>query len=161
MAPGIMRRLACLPYEALLLLALVLIASFPVAGLKGMTLGGLPHFLYQAYLAAVVGLYFVWQWQANGQTLPMKTWRLKLVSRSGSRITWQRGLLRFFWAAVCYGPACAAVFMLFFPRRLSPALTIWLFLPMLASWLHACFDRDGQFLHDRLAGTMLIDAPRA
>jgi uncharacterized RDD family membrane protein YckC len=57
-----------------------------------------------------------------------------------------------------FGPACAALVLMFFPARLSPAITLWGFLPMIATLLWAPFDADRQFLHDRLAGTRLVDA---
>jgi len=157
--PGIIRRIACLPYEGLLLLALVLIASFPIAGLKGATLVGIPHIIFQLYLFVVTATYFTWQWQKNGQTLPMKTWRIRVLTTDGKRLTWQRAFIRFIWALVFLGPACVGILLFFFPNRLSPVITMWFFLPMIATLLYAKFDRDRQFLHDRLAGTRLEDAP--
>lgn len=157
--PSLVRRLAALPYEGLLLLALVLIASFPIAGLKGATLDGVPHFFYQAYLFAVTALYYVWQWQKTGQTLPMKTWRFRVVTQAGERLSWQRAFIRFCWALALFGPACVGILLFFFPKRLSPIITMWFFLPMIATILYARFDKDGQFLHDRLASTRIEDAP--
>jgi uncharacterized RDD family membrane protein YckC len=156
--PSIMRRIACIPYEGLLLLALVLIASFPIAGLKGVTLSGAPHVIFQCYLAVVTILYFSWQWQKNGQTLPMKTWRFRVVDAEGKRLTWARAIVRVFAATIFFGPACVGVLLLFFPDRLSPVITMWFFLPMAATLLFAKFDSDQQFLHDRIAGTQLKDA---
>jgi uncharacterized RDD family membrane protein YckC len=157
--PSLLRRVAAIPYEGLLLLALVLIVSFPIAGLKGMALSGVPHIFYQVYLFAVTAAYFCWQWQKSGQTLPMKTWRFRAVDESGVRLTWRRAFIRFVWALLFFGPACVGILLFFFPQRLSPAITIWFFLPMLATILYARFDREGQFLHDRLAGTRLEEAP--
>ena len=157
--PSIMRRVAAIPYEGLLLLALVLIASFPIAGLKGLTLAGMPHIIFQGYLLLITGLYFTWQWQKNGQTLPMKTWRFRVVNVNGKRVSWGRAILRFFSALFFFGPACAGVLLLFFPARLSPLITMWAFFPLMATVLYARFDVDGQFLHDRLAGTRIEDAP--
>jgi uncharacterized RDD family membrane protein YckC len=154
-----MRRVAALPYEGLLLLALVLIASFPIAGLKGVTLAGAPHVLFQFYLFIVIASYFVWQWQKNGQTLAMKTWRIRVVATNGQRLHWKRALIRFVWALLFFGPACVGILLFFFPKRLSPVITMWFFLPLMATLLYAKFDRNKQFLHDRLAGTRLEDAP--
>ena len=154
-----MRRIAALPYEGLLLLALLLIASFPIAGLKGATLTGVPHVFFQAYLLLVTSAYFVWQWQKNGQTLAMKTWRFHVVNQDGSKLQAKRGVVRFVWALFFFGPACVGVLLIFFPARISPVITMWFFLPMLATLLYARFDHEGQFLHDRLAGTRLEDVP--
>ena len=151
--------MAAIPYEGLLLLALVLIASFPIAGLKGLTLAGVPHIIYQGYLLLVTGLYFTWQWQQSGQTLPMKTWRFRVVNADGGHLSWRRAVLRFISTLFFFGPACAGVLLFFFPARVSPLITMWAFFPLIATLLYARFDAEGQFLHDRLAGTRIEEAP--
>lgn len=129
--PRLPRRLASLIYDALLALAVLLVASFPVVGL-------LPHLpppwsrlAYQAYLLVVLGAYFVWCWR-RGQTLAMKTWRIRLVSATGGRPGRRQAWLRYAWALLGL-----------------PAGGIGL--------LWALWDREGQFLHDRLAGTRLVN----
>lgn len=154
--PSIRRRLAAIPYEGLLVLALVLIAAFPLAGLKGVTLKGVPHLLMQVYFFGVTAAYFVWFWHHGGQTLAMKTWRFRVVALNGTRLTVTRAFARFVLAAGFFGPACVGLILLFFPGRISPVLSMWLFLPMIACLLWARYDADRQFLHDRLAGTRLI-----
>ncbi len=150
--------MATLPYEGLLLLALMLIASFPFAGFKGATLSGVTHYLFQVYLFAVGACYFTWFWRNGGQTLPMKTWRFRVIMRDGAALDTRRALIRFVVALLFYGPACAALVLLFFPTRVSPAITMWGFLPMVATLWWAKFDADRQFLHDRLVGTRLVNA---
>lgn len=157
--PGIWRRIATIPYEGLLLLALLLIASFPVAGLKGYTLVGIPHLFYQAYLFMVTSVYFIWLWCHGGQTLPMKTWRFAVVDQTGHSLTAARATIRFICALIFFGPATVGIVLLFFPDRVSPVLTIWTFLPLVATIWWAKFDPERQFLHDRLAGTRLINTP--
>ncbi|HYC49378.1 MAG TPA: RDD family protein [Burkholderiales bacterium] len=122
------RRLASLSYEALLLGAVLFFAALPLAMIEFAL--GLPHVraAYQIYLAAVAGLYFVWQWLRGGQTLAMKTWRVRLVSRDGAPITLRQALLRYIAALLLFG----------------------------VSFLWALFDREGQFLHDRLTGTRVV-----
>jgi hypothetical protein len=68
-----------------------------------------------------------------------------------------RALLRFGLALLFYGPACVGVVLLFFPERVNRVLTMWAFLPMVATILWARHDVDGQFLHDRWAGTRLVN----
>jgi len=154
--PSIRRRLAAIPYEGLLVLALVLIAAFPLAGLKGVTLQGTPHLLMQVYFFVVTAAYFIWFWQHGGQTLAMKTWRFRVVDKYGNQLSVARACVRFILALGFFGPACVGLILLFFPGRISPVLSMWLFLPMIASLLWARFDTDRQFLHDRLAGTRLV-----
>ena len=155
-APSIRRRLAALPYEGLLVLALLLIAAFPLAGLKGLTLQGTAQLVTQAYFFCIAAAYFTWFWQRGGQTLAMKTWKFRVVSAGGEPLTAPRALGRFVAALLFFGPACAGLVLLFFPNRISPIVTMWAFLPMIATILWARFDADRQFLHDRLAGTRLM-----
>jgi uncharacterized RDD family membrane protein YckC len=61
----------------------------------------------------------------------MKTWELRLVSADGGPISVQRATLRYLLACLSVGLAGAGL-----------------------AW--AAFDRDGQFLHDRLAGTRIV-----
>ena len=156
--PSIKRRLASLAYESMLLTALLFIAAFPVAGLKGAALAGVPHFIFQAYLLCVTAAYFTWFWRHGGQTLAMKTWAFRVVNIDGSNLNFARALLRFFVALLFYGLACVGLVLLFFPERVSRVITMWAFLPMAATVLWARFDVDRQFLHDRIAGTRLVDA---
>ena len=160
-APPLWRRIAALPYEGLLLLALMLAASFPIAGLKGLALTGTPHLVFQLYLFVVSTAYFTWFWQHGGQTLPMKTWRFKVVDAHGRPLRLARAFLRFLSALFFYGPAVIGLVLLFFPSRVSPAITMWAFLPMIATLWWSQFDPDRQYLHDRLAGTRLIDVTSA
>jgi len=156
--PSIGRRIASDLYEGLLLLALLLIASFPIAGLKGATLGGVGQLLFQAYLLLVTASYFCWQWCHRGQTLPMKTWGFRVVDTNGRALTWARAFVRFLFASLFYGPVVAGLLLLFFPQRMAPVVAMWFFLPLTANLLYARFDREGQFLSDRLAGTRLQQA---
>ena len=155
--PSIFRRVATLPYEGLLLLALIVIASFPAAGLKGATLYGTPHLIFQAYLLFVSASYFTWFWRNGGQTLAMKTWRFRVVDQFGRKLNLARALARFVFASFFYGPAGVGIMLLFFPDRISRVIVMWTFLPMVATLLWARFDADGQFLHDRMAGTRLVN----
>lgn len=129
--PRLKRRFACLIYELLLLLAveffLFLLPSTALGGYGGILLPGNILLLY-AILVALV--YFVWFWHREGQTLAMRTWKIRLVNADGQRAPIHRLCLRFMWAMLLGTPLLGF---------------IW-------AWL----DRDAQFLHDRLAGTRLV-----
>jgi len=125
------RRAVSLLYEALLLTALVLAGSLPLVMLTHEMGDGLARLLLQLHLVVLAGAYFAWQWRRGGQTLAMKTWRLRVVTREGAPLTWRHALKR-------YGYAFAGT------------------LAFGTGFLWALADRDGQFLHDRLAGTMII-----
>ena len=128
---GLGRRLASLLYESLLAFAMAFMAGLLFYGAARGMLSGPTRHLFQAYLVAVLGLYFVWCWRRGGQTLPMKTWKLRLVSCDG-------GIVSVRLACVRYLLACLSV-------ALAGAGFLW-----------ALFDRDRQFLHDRIAGTRIV-----
>jgi len=125
------RRALALVYEALLLFALLLVGSLPFVMVAHDADRVAARPLFQLYLFAMTAVYFVWQWRHGGQTLAMKTWRIRLVTRDGARLTWSRALSRFLLA-------------------LAGTLLLG------AGFLWALVDRDGLFLHDRLAGTKIV-----
>jgi len=155
-AAPLVRRLAAMVYEGLVVVAILLIASFPFAGAATGRLEGLPQRLFQCYLFLVVGLYFVWCWRRGGQTLPMKAWKLRVVDANGAPLATSRAILRYVVAALALGSsAVAAIVLLRYPREFAA----WLALaPGLATILWSTVDRDRQFLHDRLAGTRIVPA---
>ena len=135
-APSILRRLAAALYDALLIVALMFVATYPFLAFFGDATQGWRRHLLQAWIVFVVGFYFVWFWTRGGQTLPMKTWHIRLVRHDGAAVGTARAMHRFVLAML----GAAALGLGF-------------------AW--ALFDRDRQFLHDRLSGTALIDARQA
>jgi uncharacterized RDD family membrane protein YckC len=130
-SPGIARRLASMFYEAILLSALLFIAGFLFVAATRNAQSELFRFAFQAYLILMAAIYFIGFWLRGGQTLPMKTWRLRVERRDGGNITPAQAALRYLFALL-------GMFLLGFG-------IIWAF-----------FDRDRQFLHDRMAGTRLV-----
>lgn len=118
-------------YELLLVVAVLFIASFLFIRLTGNAQSGWKQVVFQIYLIGVLFAYFSAFWLRSGQTLAMKTWRIKLVNLDGKLIPLKQAALRFILALLGVS---------FFGTSI-----IW-----------AWFDRDGQFLHDRLAKTRLI-----
>jgi len=119
-------------YEGLLLLGVLSVTFMLPHLILGMAWHiVLPGWLLIAHVFIVLGIYFIWYWHHGGQTLAMQTWRLQLVSVSNRAPSLPRLIFRYVlaWPSVIY----------FF------AGIIW-----------AIFDRDSQFLHDRLAGTRII-----
>lgn len=130
-------RLGSLLYEALVILALMLfLFLLPVAVFSGVShLIPAPGLLW-FYLFLLLGVYFIWCWVKAGQTLAMKTWRLTLVDAQSARP------LRMLQAVVRYGMG-------------------WLCWPTGLAVLWSFIDPDGQFLHDRIAGTRIVYVPKA
>jgi uncharacterized RDD family membrane protein YckC len=127
LAPSLKRRLASLLYESILLFAVAFLGTwlFQFAAGSFNLVEGWRHTALQLFLLALFAAYFLWCWLRGGQTLPMKTWRIRLVG-----VTPPKALLRFVYA------------LFLMPTGVS---VVW-----------ALFDRERQFLHDRLAGTRLV-----
>jgi len=140
-------------YEALVVVAILFIATLLFRGAAVERLIGLPRALLQIYLFTVLGIYFVWFW-TRGQTLPMKAWRLRLIRRDGGTVTAGRALARYVLAAISIGTSFAAALYL---REHPDSVFAWLALtPGVLSVGWALGDPDRQCLYDRLAGTRLI-----
>ena len=134
-APGLLRRLASMLYESILLFAIAFFATWLFQFAAGtLRIEGWRMLLLQMFMVSVFAAYFLWCWLRSGQTLAMKTWRIKLVAKNGhARLPPKAALLRFFYALILV-PTTFGIF-----------------------W--ALVDRDRQFLHDRLAGSLLIPVP--
>jgi uncharacterized RDD family membrane protein YckC len=124
------RRLVAMVYESLLLLALLLVASFAYIPVLGSLQGPFQKAVFQLYLLGVMMLYFVLFWKCGGQTLAMKTWRIRLTGLDGRPPSTAQCIARFALAAM--GLLCAGI-----------------------GFVWALIDREHQFLHDRLCKTRL------
>ena len=131
-APGLPRRLASMVYESLLMLGTLAVLLL----LPHLLIG---HFLHRvasplilwAHLFLVLVVYFAWFWTHGGQTLAMRAWRLRVVTRTGRAVSPTQALLRFLLAWPSLGIFGIGL--------------IW-----------ALVDPEKQFLHDRLAGTRIV-----
>ncbi|MDA8382213.1 MAG: RDD family protein [Betaproteobacteria bacterium] len=160
----ILRQLASLSYDALLLVALWILASFLfVAGLHLAHLGPntqSPRIkpVFQAYLLLVAGAYFTWFWRHGGQTPAMKAWRLRVERREGGRVGFAQAWIRFAVAAVL---ALGGLGLAWAPPHLGmPWRLILLFAVGGLGLTWALLDPDRQCLQDRLARTRVVFTPR-
>lgn len=156
--PSLRRRLSSMLYESMLLFGVLFMSGWLFS-----TLLQQRHALYlrhamEAWLFVVLATYFIWFWTHGGQTLAMKTWRFRLVAADGRPVSRWRAALRFLlaWLWVLPGLALASTlherqWMLL----LVPAINLLLWAATVL------LDPHRQFLHDRLAGTRLIDAAPA
>ena len=76
-------RLVSLVYEGMLLFAVLFVASYLFLSIARDAQSGLSRAVFQIYLLSVCGAYFVFCWSHTGQTLPMKTWRMRIVTEEG------------------------------------------------------------------------------
>jgi uncharacterized RDD family membrane protein YckC len=149
-----MRRLASMAYEATLLFGVVFIAGWLFDTLTQSRSALTLRPARQAWLFLVLGVYFVYFWRRGGQTLAMKTWRIKLICPGHERLPLARAIGRYLAAWMWLLPALGVAYSL----RLTPPASAALLALGIALWaLAALFDRDRQFLHDRLLGTRLVD----
>lgn len=152
---GVFRRMAAMTYEAIIVAAILFIATLLFHGAAVERLTGLARAILQVYLVTALGVYFVWFWQ-RGQTLPMKAWRLRLTSRDGGKVSAARALARYVVAAITIGTSFAAALYL---REHPESVAAWIALaPGALSVGWALADPDRQCLYDRIAGTRLIRA---
>ncbi|MDX5334385.1 MAG: RDD family protein [Gammaproteobacteria bacterium] len=114
-AAGLVRRLLCIVYDLLLIIALVFIASIPPVVLLTPPMSDAqalrPAFYegdlllrlgFYAYLLAVVYVFYGWFWTHGGQSLGMKTWGVRVERFDGGQLGWGDALKRYLWALVSW-----------------------------------------------------------
>jgi uncharacterized RDD family membrane protein YckC len=143
-------------YEALLLFGVVFVAD-----LLFETLAQSRHELSlrharQVWLFVVAGAYFVFFWCRSGQTLAMKTWRIRLVAPGSVTLPLNKAILRYLLAWMWFLPAIALDYL--FELKSWPSLGL-IAIGMLAWAATIMLNKERQFLHDQLAGTRLINYP--
>ena len=134
---GLLRRLAAMLYDALLVTALLFLATLPFVAARG----GEPvetgdNLFYRIVLVSVVFLFFVGFWSRAGRTLGMQSWGLQLETEDGGTPTVATASLRFF----------AAILSL---------------LPLGLGFLWQIWDAENLTWHDRLSDTRLVYYPKA
>jgi len=152
-APALLPRMGSWVYEGLLLFGVVFIAGY-LFGTLTQTRHAMNNRLgLQAFLFGVLGIYFVWFWR-RGQTLAMKTWRIRVVDAHGGALTQQRAMLRYLLIWIwCVPPLLAA-----YAASLTVAGTSATFVVWVAAWAALShFHPLKQFWHDEWAGTRLVD----
>jgi uncharacterized RDD family membrane protein YckC len=166
--PPFWRRTAAIVYESLPVLAVVIASGFLFMGLVELLLGTagvgtttarLPRAhrigLFVCWYAALAA-YFVFFWR-RGQTLPMRTWRLRLVTTDGMNVPVFRLLVRYLLSSAAW---CTAIFALMWLREHPTSSLGWgCLVPVTIAWGWALFDRNNQTLYDKLAGTEMVLEP--
>jgi uncharacterized RDD family membrane protein YckC len=90
--------------------------------------------VFLAYVLAFLPLYHVLLWSWWGQTIGKMAVHIKVLSRTGGRVSLERSALRLL------GYAASAT-------------------PLFLGVVIALFDREHRALHDRLAGTVVVEVP--
>lgn len=140
-------------YEAMLLFGVLFVAD----GLLD-TLTQSRHTLAlrdarQFWLFLVLGAYFVFFWHRGGQTLAMKTWKIRLIAPGYSQVSITRAMIRYLLAWMWFLPAMMIDYVL----GLKGWSSIGVILAGMALWVITIYlSKNRQFLHDQLAGTQLV-----
>lgn len=132
---GLFRRLFAIAYDAFLVIALLFLSTGIVTLLNGGEAIESGHALYPTLVVSlflIVYGYFTWFWIRGGQTLGMRTWRIRLISTNGESLDWPRASIRLF-----------------------VALVSWSIVGL--GFLWSLFDKNNQTWHDLASQTTLID----
>lgn len=146
--------MACFVYEGVMLFGVVMIAAYLFSSLTQQRNAMQGRHGLQAFLFIVLGIYFVWFWSHGGQTVAMKAWNIRVVSRDGSSVSQARALVRYLLSWLWFLPALAAVWIAGLTGTLAISCAMLAGVVGFASlaWLRA----DRQFWHDTVCGTRLI-----
>ncbi len=119
-------------YDALIITALLLVATLVAAMLSG---GEAPAWLTRVLITLFTVGYFWASWVRGGKTAGMRAWRLRVVTTLGQPLTHGQALTR----------------MLVCVATLAPIL-----IPVVSAW----FLRGKQTIYDRLSDTMVVAEPK-
>lgn len=132
----LMRRIAAMLYDGLLILALLFMSTLPfIAAQGGEPVEPSENVLYQSVLAIVIYGFFVGFWTRSGRTLGMQSWRLQLETMDGERASLGAATIRFFSALLSWAPAGLG-------------------------FLWSLWDKDRLAWHDRISKTQLVYYPK-
>lgn len=132
---GLFRRLFAIFYDTFLLTAILFIVTAIANALNHGNAIGPGDTYYPLYVFVVVTLcylYFSWFWIHGGQTLGMKTWRIRMISSEGNRIGWKQTTTRLIFAIISWG---------FFGL----------------GFLWSLLDKENRCWHDMVSKTVLLD----
>lgn len=107
--PGLMRRLACFLYEGVLLFGVIMLVGLFYGVITQQRHALIGSTGLQVTLFAALGIYFVYFWGRNGQTLAMLTWHIRVVRQDGQAITYGRAAFRYLLSWIWFLPALAIV----------------------------------------------------
>ncbi|WP_374255766.1 RDD family protein [Aquabacterium sp.] len=158
-APAVLRRMAAFLYEGVLLFGLVMVvgAVYSISVNQQHGLRGREGMMAVQFLA--LALYFIWMWTHGGQTLALKTWQLRVLSANGQPISPRQALTRFMLSWLWFMPAWITAWA---AEQLTGLHASGLLYGIMLAWIviYAALTRllpQGQFLHDVICGTRIID----
>ena len=121
-------------YDAFLLFALMMIAAIPVVAIAGANSDFFRSPLYTLYLYTISMIFFGWFWTHGGQTLGMRSWKIRVIRDDNRPLGWDSVVIRYLMATISL-----ILFGLGF---------LWIL-----------FDRDNLAWHDLISRTHVIHDP--
>ena len=155
-APARARRFASMVYEGVLLFGVVFIAGYLFDTLTQSRSDLTLRHARQVWLFLAIGAYFVLCWRRSGQTLPMKAWNIRLISADGGPLSMRQMIVRY----VCMWllPVGAALVVWALAEVIGwPSVRMVIVAAPFAVFLPTGFILGGQFWHDKMARTLLVD----
>lgn len=155
--PGLLRHLAAIVYDALLLAGVLMCAQL-VPFTIGIAVYGLDAFrdfrnplvgnpLNETWLVLVSFAFYGGFWVHGGQTLGLRAWKLRVQAEDGGGVGWWPALLRFLCGALWLAPA------VYLHKVLG--VGVW---PSLGAGLGCLLLTILTRLHERYSGTVLVRA---
>ncbi|WP_235914895.1 RDD family protein [Pelistega ratti] len=155
-SPSRLKIFASQMYEGMLLLGLIFGFSLIFDALTNRTDYHRLFYVSQAFIFILIGVYFILSWYRKGQTLPMKTWGIVLCDTEGKRPTIPQLILRYVLAWIFPLIGAYAVHLLAESIGWASITMLVIFTPFL-NFIYSWFDKEGLFLHDRIARTRLVN----
>ena len=132
----LIRRVAAMLYDGLLVLALLFLSTLPFIAVRGgEPVDASENLLYRTVLAVIIYGFFIGFWTYSGRTLGMQSWRLQLETMDGGKISISTATIRFFAALLSWAP-------------------------LGLGFLWSLWDKDGLAWHDRISKTRLVYYPK-
>jgi len=133
---SLLRRLASMLYDAILLLAVWVITILVFIGInRGEAIETYENLPLQIALSVVTYVFFVGYWIRVGRTLGMQSWGLQLQTANDEKPSLAAASVRFFAAILSWAPAGLG-------------------------FLWQLWDKDKLAWHDRISGTRLVHYPK-
>ena len=154
-APPLRRRLGCLTYEAILAIGVVMGISMVFTSLFG-RVNDQGVFFFRLILILAVGIYFSFMWHRSGQTLAMKTWRIKIINNNSKALSINQAAIRYIACWLWISPIFMYYYLIGISSRFE-LITVLLGGMLFYATLSFLF-LDRQYLHDKICRTRLVDA---
>lgn len=154
---SVRRRVAAAFYDALALIGIWFVVGGIAVGLHHGEAVPVHTLGFQLVLLIAAWAYFAGCWRRGGQTLGMKSWRIRVVDRaSGSALSWRQVSVRFVVGVLHWLPLAVAAWAWFSP---NPRLVVIAAGALLACGYWWILGGRGEALIDRAAGSRLVFTP--